>query len=47
MIREQNVKLQELEAKLGEQNRIEQEKIDRMETKLNEMKALILGVQER
>ena len=47
MIQKQNVKLQELEAKLGEQNRIEQEKTDRMETKLDEMKALILGVQER
>ncbi len=47
MIREQNVKLQEREAKLGEQNRIEREKTDRIETKLDEMKALILGVQER
>ncbi len=46
-IREQNVKLRALEAKLDEQNRIEQEKTDRMETKLDEMKALILGVQER
>ncbi len=47
MIREQNVNLQEQEAKLGEQDRIEQEKTDRMETKLEEMKALILGVQEK
>ncbi len=44
MIGEQNVKLQELEAKLDEQNRIEKEKTDRMETKLDEMKAFILGV---
>ena len=47
MIRKQNVELQELEAKLGEQNQIEQEKTARMETKLDEMKVLILGVQER
>ncbi len=46
MMRELNVKFQELEAKLGEQNRIEQEKTHRMETKLDEMKALILSVQE-
>ena len=47
MIKEQSVKLQELEAKLSDQGRFEQEKADKVETKLDEMKALIISVQDK
>lgn len=47
MIKEQSVKLQQLEAKLSEKGRFEQEKADKLGTKLDKMKALIISVKDK
>lgn len=47
LIKEQNAKLQELEAKLEKQDHIQQENANKLETKLGEMQALVVGLQEK
>lgn len=46
-IKKQSVKLQELEAKLSEKSQFEQKKTNELETKLDKVKALIIGVQDK